>query len=179
MLKPELLKHMYQLSGVTPEGYENLYQLVAHGPREAGEIPVKHALPELLTRGWATYTAGLDAPYTVTYSGIVECLRFYSKLDNPHFKFFGGLIVGMATYEEDGSLNSSPLNTYGDVFEWFKKNILGTSLKFNERKSGIPYATFKFLHPVTGVEHILEPGDVVIFKENGNHTVHQFNKVKS
>lgn len=163
----------------SPAAYDALYQLLVHGPREADEIPSMAGLGEAIYHDWASHIEDSEQPYRITNDGLKETMRHYGTIFDPHYKIFGVLIVGFAEICGGGELDGQPLHKYGEVTtEWLKENLFETHFKWADSFSAYDYATFDFVHPVTGVITHLKPGDAVVLKEDHNHTVHKFSPVE-
>lgn len=156
--------------------YDNLYQLVRHGAREAGEVPSKGHMVELLKNGWVTQHPDADKCWTITDAGIRAFLEYYDQIPNPHYRIFGVICISYAERCGDSQLDGIPIRVLGGALEWAQENVIGTHLKWAASFGAYDYATFDFTHPVTKVDTHLKPGDWIILSEDHNHTVHKLSE---
>ena len=157
--------------------YDNLYQLVVNGPREAGEIPSKVHMQELVQNAWVSFDDDADKCWTITEAGLQAFMEAYSKIPNPHHKVFGAIRIGFAERCGDGELDGTPVHTLGGCLEWAREHILQTKvMDWSEHFGAYDYATFDFVHPLTKIKTHLKPGDWVILSEDHNHTVHKLSE---
>lgn len=158
--------------------YDNLYQLVRHGAREAGEVPSKGHMGELLKNGWVTQQPNADKCWTITEAGIQTFLEEYDQIPNPHYKIFGVIRICFAERcgDSHSQLDGIPIRVFGGALEWAQANVISSHLTWAASFGAYDYATFDFTHPVTKVVTHLKPGDWIILSEDHNHTVHKLSE---
>ena len=172
--KLDILRTPAKMSGGV---YDNLFQLVVNGPREAGEIPSKASMQELMENKWVTFNGDSDKCWTITDKGLQAFMEEYSTISNPHHSIFGALRVGSAEIIAGGELDGIPLHCLGGCYDWARDNVfLNKVIDWAVSFSSYDYATFDFTHPITGVKTHLKPGDWVILSEDHNHTVHKLSE---
>lgn len=157
--------------------YGNLFQLVRWGAREAGEIPSKSHMQELVQNAWVRFNGDEDKCWTITDAGLQAFMEAYSKTPNPYHKIFGAIRIGFAERCGAGGLDGTPIHTLGGCLEWVRENVLKTKvMDWSEHFNAYDYATFDFIHPLTKVKTHLKPGDWVVLSEDHNHTVHKLSE---
>lgn len=150
--------------------YDNLFQLVVHGPREAGEIPSKAALGDLIANKWVGQK---DDRYIATSEGIKTLLAQYERVVNPHHSIFGAVYIESAEICGGGKLDGKPLVVLGGALAWAMEHLLGSKLKFSSSFGAYDYATFDYLD-LDGNTWLMKPGDWLILSEDHKHTLHRF-----
>lgn len=154
--------------------YDNLFQLVMHGPRESGEIPSKGWMEELIEQGWVTHTPNVDKCWNVTSKGIEAFLAEYEQIPDPAFPLFGAIYIQFAERCGDNELDGKPLVVLGGAMAWVTEHMLGQNLTFSKYFGSYDYATFDYVHRPDEKEYLLKPGDWLILREDHNHTIHRF-----
>ena len=171
------LKEMMTPAKMDDAVYDNLFQLAQHGAREAGEIPSKSHMQELVQNKWVRFNGDVDKCWTITDAGLQAFMEAYSKIPNPHYKIFGAVRIGFAEICGGGELDGTPIHALGGCLEWVREHVLKTKvMEWSEHFGSYDYATFDFTHPVTKVKTHLKPGDWVILSEDHNHTVHKLSE---
>lgn len=151
--------------------YDNLYQMVMHGPREAGDIPSKAACPDLVKKGYMAVDYTKEQCYSVTSKGIEAFIHKYITIDNPHHKIFGAVKICFAEITGDGWDGCPLWMPVGDI-DWGKKNLADV-LVFSEHLHAYDYMTFDYIDS-EGNRKLMKPGDWLILLEKGHHTLHRF-----
>lgn len=156
--------------------YDNLFQLVVHGPRESGEIPSKDTIGTLLEHKWITYNSKVDKCYAVTDLGIQTFFKCYNNIKAPYHRIFGAIRIDYVDVGRllDGDNSKKPIVIFGGSEHWAKEHILGKYLNYAKSFREYDYTTFDFEHPITNEVIHLGPGDWIILNEDHDHVVHNF-----
>lgn len=153
--------------------YDNLYQLVMHGPREAGEIPSKATMDSLVELGYVKLDHSSDKCWSVTSKGIDAFVRQYLTIEDPHHKIFGAMRVCFAEITGVGWDGTPLYMPIGDI-ERAKLDLKDT-LVLSRYYGSHDYVTFDYID-AEGKRHLMKPGDWLIMHENSTFTLHQFSK---